>query len=69
MSFYVWAEIVCCKCSVTTAGQFTKGRLDRRGMMQQAKKAGWKHRDMGNDYGHDWECSNCANGTWLNSLR
>lgn len=65
MSFYVWTELVCCKCSMTIAGRFTKGRIDRKGMMATAKRAGWQHRDMGNDYGHDWQCKDCANGTWL----
>lgn len=65
MSFYVWVELVCCKCALVMAGRFTKGAIPRREMMAEAKRHGWTYEDMGNHYGHDWQCKNCKNGTWL----
>jgi hypothetical protein len=47
------------------AGRFTKGAIPRREMMAEAKRHGWTYEDMGNHYGHDWQCKNCKNETWL----
>jgi len=53
MTWYIWCEIVCDKCSVTTAGRFNSKSLNKKEMCSDAIKNGWK---LKND---EWFCNLC----------
>lgn len=54
MSFGVWIEVPCAKCSVTAEGSWTFGNhIHRRELSDRLKKVGWKR------YGDDWFCRRC----------
>lgn len=56
MSFYVWCELVCEGCAVTTSGQHTRSTIPRRAMKREAvDDYGWSFREGGKTY-----CAECA---------
>jgi hypothetical protein len=51
MGFYVWTELVCAHCAVTTAGRYSCDRIRRKDMEKDAKRNRWVR------IGDDWVCS------------
>ena len=41
MSVCVWCELVCARCSITSEGMFSSGRLPKRELIKSIKSRGW----------------------------
>ena len=55
MSFYVWCELVCRECSITSEGVFTSNLVPRKILKARGKKAGWRFDREG-----DVTCPHCV---------
>ena len=54
MSFGVWIEVPCSKCSVTASGYWSfDNTMHRRQLARDLKAIGWKRS------GDDWLCRHC----------
>lgn len=53
MKWPVWCEIVCSKCTDTTAGQFNRTVLNKVTLRNEALRNGWRI------VAHDWLCKQC----------
>lgn len=53
MSFSVWCEIVCNKCSTTGSGRWSYSTIPRKDLAKSVKDRGWE------SLGDDWYCNGC----------